>query len=339
MRDMKKLNTSLKYYAYCEPDEFVSSTQIEKDLGVVYDKLKLPYGRIEMQTGIKTRGIFHDKKPSDISIMAAKKLFRENEILPKEVDLIIHASVCRDFLEPSTVSVVHEGLGLRSDCLSFDLSNACLGVVSALMVASDMINAGTVRNALIVTGENSKPLLTKTIETLLEDSTLTRKSIKKYFANFTIGSSGVAFLLAKKDQDLPRFGLVSSLSDTSANTLCQGGGSLDSLVMETDSEELMRRGIALALDNWKIFSESNNHFDHFVCHQVGVHHRDFLYKSLELDLEKDHSSFEKYGNTGSAALPLTLALAAEKKLFRKGERLALLGIGSGLHTIALEVEW
>lgn len=337
---MHKLNISLRGIDYLEPDEFISSEQIESDLCAVYDRLKLPYGRIQMQTGIDFRGVYHDKKPSDISTGAAKKLFKNSKIKPEEIDLLIHASVCRDFLEPSTASLVHDNLGLRADCISFDLSNACLGVVSALMMVTDMINSGRIKNALIVTGENSKPLLSKTIETLLNDVSITRKSIKKYFANFTIGSAGVAMVVCRKTEGLPLVHSGISLSDTSANNLCQGDGSTDSLVMETDSEELMQRGIALAKTNWANYQSLNKKkIDHYICHQVGIHHRNFLYKSLEIDLDKDHTSFNRYGNTGSAALPLTLALGVENKKFQKGDEIALLGIGSGLHTQMLGVTW
>lgn len=336
----KILNISLRAIDTVKPDKFFSSDEIEKQLSPVYDRLKLPYGRIEMQTGIKSRGVFIDKRPSDISAMAAKNLFKNSNINPDDIDLLIHASVCRDFLEPSTASVVHDLLGLRSDCLSFDLSNACLGVVSAISVAADMLQQESVKKALIVTGENSGPLLKTTIETILKDKSMTRKTIKKYFANFTIGSSGVALVLEKENVELPTFKEFISLSDTSANKLCQGDGSTDSLVMETDSEALKVKGVDLAKTCWKEFyGQTKVNFDHFICHQVGIHHRDYLYNELGLDLKKDHTSFDEYGNTGSAALPLTLALSAKKNLFGKGENLALLGIGSGIHTHMLRLEW
>ena len=340
MNTTKNLNISLKGIGIANPDKFISSDEIEHELRDVYHRLKLPFGRIEMQTGIKTRGVFVDKRPSTISAMAAKDLFQHFDYEPADVDLIIHASVCRDFLEPSTASVVHHLLDLRSDCFSFDLSNACLGVLSALEVASNMINNGSIQNALIVSGENSKPLLDQTIKTLNGDENLTRKSIKKYFANFTIGSAGVAFLVGKAGEGIAQFGRCASLSDTSAYDLCQGDGSTDSLVMETNSEELMHKGVALAQNNWMRFnSVEKTQFDHLICHQVGIQHQKFLYQSLELDFDKDYSSFQDYGNTGSAALPLTLALAIKNDIFNSNDMISLLGIGSGLHTTMMELEW
>ena len=324
--------------SYCEPDKFVTSDDIEKDLSRIYEKLKLPFGRIEMQTGIKSRGVYPNKLPSEIASLAAKKLFAKEKIKTEEIDLLIHASVCRDFLEPSTASVVHNNLKLRSTCLSFDLSNACLGVISAIQVASDMITAGSIKKALIVTGENSYPLLTKTIDTLLNDSSITRKSIKKYFANFTIGSAGVALVIEKNSPKcLGTIDNIISLSDTSAYKLCMGNSSGDGLVMETNSEELMQKGIELAKENWSFFK--NQAFNYYICHQVGIHHQELLYKSLELDLSKDYASFERYGNTGSAALPLTLALAVKNEIFNTNDKIALLGIGSGLHTTMMSIKW
>ena len=70
----------LEAIGICEPDEFLSSDAIESELQSMYERLKLPLGRIEMQTGIKTRGVFKDKLPSDISTKAARDLFSTHGI-------------------------------------------------------------------------------------------------------------------------------------------------------------------------------------------------------------------------------------------------------------------
>lgn len=324
----------LRSIAITEPDMFLSSTDIEQDLSSIYDRLKLPYGRIEMQTGVISRGFFPDQLPSQIAIRAGKNLFEDSDINSSEIDLLIYCGVCRDYLEPSTASSIHHHLGLRADCESFDLSNACLGVVNGMSLAAKLIEAGRYKNIMLVTGENSFPLVSKMLEFLKNDKTLTRKSIKKYFANFTIGSAGVA-LVVSKDKGIAKIIRENSLSKTSTYKLCQGAGGPEGLSMETDSETLMREGIELAKDCWSHFADSL--FDHYICHQVGIHHRNFLFDQLRLDLSKDTTTFDKYGNTGSAALPLTLYKAIPK--IKADERLALLGIGSGLHTTIMELRW
>lgn len=318
-----------------EPDEFISSDQIETELSAVYERLKLPFGRIEMQTGVKTRGIFRDRLPSEIAFNAAKPLF-DDGIQADCIDVIIYCGVCRDFLEPSTVSKIHHLLGLRHDCRSFDLSNACLGMASAMELAAQLIEANQYQNILLVTGENSAPLLQNTLKNIQADRELSRKSIKKFFANFTIGSAGVAMVLSSDaGSAMAQLKRTLTWSRTSAHSLCQGGGDGNALTMETDSEQLMQEGIFLAKSLWNEFKQGE--YQHYICHQVGIHHRDFLYRELELDLGKDTSTFPKYGNTGSAALPLTLFKAQDK--FQPGDRVAMLGIGSGLHAMALELVW
>jgi len=110
--------------------------------------------------------------------------------------------------------------------------------------------------------------------------------------------------------------------------------------MQTDSEQLLLAGVALARETWTDFTaEQGGGFDRFICHQVGSTHRRKLYEALDLDLAKDFSTFETLGNTGSVALPATLAAAVEAGAVRPGDRVGLLGIGSGLNCLMLALEW
>jgi acyl-CoA:acyl-CoA alkyltransferase len=114
----------------------------------------------------------------------------------------------------------------------------------------------------------------------------------------------------------------------------------ESLAMQTDSEQLLVAGVALARETWTGFTaEHGAEFNRFICHQVGSAHRRKLYETLGLDLGKDFSTFETLGNTGSVALPATLAAAVEHGTVREGDRVGLLGIGSGLNCLMLALEW
>ena len=328
------------------PQNIVSSADIEKRLAPIYEKLNLPEGRLELMTGIKERRVWDvGTTPSSLSAAAANKLFEKNPTWKEEVDLLIHASVCRDFLEPSTASVVHEQLGLKEDCTFFDLSNACLGVLNAIVVASKMIEAGTVKRALIVSGENGAPLLEQTIHRILNDETINRKNIKKLFANLTIGSAAIAFTLTKGDNTSDGLKLLggASMVDSSANHLCRGDGSPHSLTMETDSEALMKAGVILAKKTWAKAKENLNlkATDDFwaISHQVGSAHEMLTMQALELEERPTYITYPFLGNTGSAALPVTLIeLLNQKEQPQKGQTIALLGIGSGLSCVMLGVQ-
>lgn len=339
-------NVAIESFAYQDPETFYSSDEIERRLSPVYERLKLPFGRLELQTSIKNRGVWKPgTAPSSIAAKAAIKAIEKSNIDKDQIDLLIHTSVCRDFLEPSTASVVHNILGLNDNCQSFDLSNACLGFINGMLMAANMIELGTIKSALIVSGENSGPLLEETINRLNNDTGLTRKSIKKYIANLTIGSAGVAFVLGHKDL-APNGHLIlggTCLSDTSTVKLCQGSGNTQGLMMETESEELLHAGVGLAQRTWektqKILKLKESDFSNYICHQVGVAHRNLMYEKLGLDLNKDHTTFDQYGNTGSAAVPLTLIKACELNKIDKGSKVALLGIGSGLHSVMMGIQW
>ena len=178
---MKFQNVVIESFAYDLADQVYSSSYIEERLDPLYKKLKLPEGRLELMTGIKERRVWPlGTLPSDLSTRAAEKLFLKSRFSKSDVDLLIHASVCRDFLEPATASVVHANLGLNKKAMIFDLSNACLGVINAFVVAASMIDQGIISCALIVSGENGGPLLESTINELLNNESIDRKNIKKY---------------------------------------------------------------------------------------------------------------------------------------------------------------
>ncbi|MGP8154545.1 MAG: 3-oxoacyl-ACP synthase III [Smithella sp.] len=343
---MKFKNVVISSFAYHLPDQIMTSEEIEEKLAPVYQRLKLPGGRIELMTGIKERRFWPPgTMPSDLSTQAARNLFEKNIVRPENIDLLIHASVCRDFLEPSTSSIVHHNLGLQAQTFIFDLSNACLGVMSSFVVAANMIENGSIKHALIVSGENGGPLLFETIEYLLKENDLTRKSIKKYIANLTIGSAAVAYTISHKNYVHEGHLLLggASLADSSANVLCRGNGNTASLMMETDSEELMKSGIALAKNTWEKTKRelewTNEDVNCFVGHQVGVAHDTLLKQTLKLEKCPTFTTYQYLGNTGASALPVTLNIFDEQKRIPHDSNVGLLGIGSGLNSIMLGVKW
>jgi 3-oxoacyl-[acyl-carrier-protein] synthase-3 len=259
------------------------------------------------------------------------------------VELFIHAAVSRDMLEPATASFAHRKIGLPATAQIFDVSNACLGFLNSLTIAAGLIEAGHIRCAMVVAGENGRPLVEQTLRTLNE-RTLSRNEIKPYFANLTIGSGAVAAMVCHRTLAKSRVHRLlggNARAATEHSELCQGDTyGAESLAMQTDSEQLLLAGVALARETWNDFSqEHGGEFDRFICHQVGSVHRRKLYETLGLDLAKDFSTFETLGNTGSVALPATLAAAVAAGAVREGDRVGLLGIGSGLNCLMLALEW
>lgn len=344
-------NVNIETIAYELPPEVVTSDAIEQRLAPVYERLKLPFGRLELMSGIKERRLWpRGEKPSDGATQAGHKALIDSAFPRKKIGCLINCSVCRDFLEPATATVVHRKLGLPSDCMVFDVSNACLGILTGITLVADMIEAGHIRAGMLVAGENSRSLLESTINTIIGDDTITRQSIKPLFASLTIGSGAVAVILCHRSESRTGHRLNGgvSLAATEYNDLCRGNsdkGMDDNheTLMNTDSEALLKAGINAAAETWQRFKtklgRGNDDFDCFCTHQVGTAHRRMLYERLGLDMDRDFPSLETTGNVGSVSCPMTAAMAVEAGAVKSGSRLALLGIGSGINCTMLDITW
>ena len=340
---MKFEKVGIEAMAYALPAETVSSSQLEEKLSPLYERLNLPNGRLELTTGIKARRFWPSSfNASQASAEAGNKVLTMG-IDPNSIDLLIHSAVCRDRLEPATASYVHKLMGLGGNTQILDVSNACLGFLNATILAASMIESGQIKRALIVAGENGKPLVDRTID-LLNTGELDRRQIKPFFANLTIGAGAVAWSIAHRDlieKESPMLGSSACETDTSHNNLCEGDTEGDSLIMQTDSEELLHAGISVASRAWKKFakiSEWHPETPEFVAtHQVGKAHTKAVFEALTLDLEKNYSTYETLGNCGSVSLPITYTLACEQFPERMTRPWALLGIGSGLSSLMLSL--
>lgn len=348
---MRYENVYVAAAAYELPPNAVTSESIEKRLGPLYDRLGLREGRLELMTGIRERRFWgNGQTPGAVAVKAGRKALTAAKIPPSRLGALFHASVCRDFIEPATACGESRALGLPGNALIFDISNACLGVLDAMVTLANMIELGQAQAGIILAGETAEGLVNRTIESLLADESATRQSIKPVFASLTIGSGAAAVILAHKDLSPSGHRLTGGVfrCDTESADLCVGGagegfGGGASPFMETDSEELLKAGCALAKKTWEDFKAelgwTEESVDRTFTHQVGSAHRRLLYESIGVDPAKDFSTVELFGNMGSVSLPATLAMGAEKGLVNRGDKVALLGIGSGLNCLMLGLEW
>lgn len=333
------------------PPHVVTSDEIEARLQPVYERLSLPAGRLELMTGIRERRFFDPgTRPGVVSARTVRRVLEHSGIEPRRVGALIHGSVCRDQLEPATASFVHHAAGLPAEALVLDVSNACLGLLNGMVIVADMIELGRISAGIVVGTEIGRPLVEGTIDRLLADPAVTRKSIKYEIASLTIGSGSAAVVLC--DRKLSRTGhrLCGGWfrADTGAHELCAGGADAEWTNdrrprMSTDSEALLHAGVNLAEAAWPEFLHELNWrsdgIQRVFTHQVGRAHRKLLLERLGLPEQADFPTVEFLGNTGSAALPTAVALGNEQGLIQSGDRVALLGIGSGLNVLMLGVEW
>ncbi len=344
-------NVCIESFGYTLPDQIVTSEEIERRLEPLYRRLRLPEGRLELMTGIRQRRFWsQDSLPSDHSIRSARHALAAADIDRDAVGALIHGSVCRDYLEPATACRVHHALGLSQDCMIYDVSNACLGMINGMLQAANMIELGQIRAALVVGTENGRPLVETTIASLNASQTLTRQQVKYAVASLTIGSGSCAVLLT--DRELSQTGNRLLAAGVRANTdhhqLCQSDrdeaiGTGMQPLMQTDSEQLMQQGIATGVATFGRFLANARwepeDIDKTFCHQVGSAHRKLMLNSLGISTGIDFATFPWLGNTGSVALPITMAIGLECGHVQRDENIALLGIGSGINSLMLAVNW
>ena len=348
---MRYQNVCLEAFGYTLPDEIVTSSRIEQWLAPLYSRLRLPAGRLELITGIRQRRFWPPGTlPSEKSIQSAENAIAAAEIDRRAIGALVHGSVCRDYLEPATACAVHQGLGLPPECHLYDVSNACLGLLNGVVQVANMIELGQIRAGLVVGTESSRPLVETTVKRLNSDTTITRRQVKLAVASLTIGSASCAVLLVRRDLSRTGNRITGGLvrAKTDCYTLCHG--TADEAVapgmhplMWTDSEALMVEGVATGAETFGMFLAevgwTSGRIDKTFCHQVGTAHRKAMLDALGLDPAADVSTVELLGNTGSVALPLTMALGVDSGRVSPGDHVAMLGIGSGINCLMLAVNW
>ena len=227
-------------------------------------------------------------------------------------------------------------LDLPSTCMNFDLANACLGFLNGMQLAATMIDAGRIEYALVVDAEGTRHTHQVTLDRLSRPEA-TREDVLAQFATLTLGSGAAAMVLGRADShpDGHRFLGGAMRTASEHHRLCVGD--LESML--TDSKGLLDAGVALGKALWK---DARSEFDWsdmdcYVAHQVSRIHTRAMCRALDLDPDRVPLTYPTRGNMGPVAVPFTLAMQADS--LQAGDRVLLLGIGSGLNASFAELLW
>ncbi|RRR76674.1 MAG: 3-oxoacyl-ACP synthase III [Candidatus Viridilinea halotolerans] len=335
-------NVAIEALSYELAPHRISSDWLEDQMSSVMQRMNMPKGRLEQLSGIRERRFWDaGTRPSDTATLAARKLLEHSDVDPAQIGIVINTSVCQDYLEPSTACFVHRNLGLSPHAINYDVRNACLGFLNGMYNAALMIESGAITHALVVNGEGAQDIVMETITRLQRPET-TGQEFRDSFATLTLGSGAAAMLLthvsmAKQGH---RLNGVVSLAATEHNNLCYGSPSY----MKTDATALLHAGVKLATATWGLAQErlpnwSDEQIALYAPHQVSARHMTSLADGLGITHSKLHLNFQVLGNIGPAALPISLAQAAESGRLKPGDHVGLLGIGSGLNCSMMSVTW
>jgi 3-oxoacyl-[acyl-carrier-protein] synthase-3 len=327
--------------AHVDAPHSLTSAAINLRLKPTMDRLGIRTDVLGDIAGIHARRMWDgDVEASDAATLAAVKAIDDAGIRRDQIGLLVNTSVSRDFLEPSTASIVAGNLGLSDECQNFDVANACLAFMNGMDIASRMIERGEIEYALVVDGETANQVYEKTM-TRLGAADVTEEQFRNELASLTLGCGAAAMVLSRTDlcPDGPRYKGGVTRAATEWNGLCRGN--LDRMV--TDTRMLLIEGLKLAS---KTFAAARlalgwvvGELDEFVIHQVSRVHTDAMIKAFGIDPAKVLTIFHEHGNIGPASVPIVLSKLRDLGRLKKGHRIALLGIGSGLNCSMAEVVW
>jgi 3-oxoacyl-[acyl-carrier-protein] synthase-3 len=200
-----------------------------------------------------------------------------------------------------------------------------------------LIGSGQIDYALLVNGEDARTVQENTLRRLSEDG-VTSAQVFNEFATLTLGSGAAAMVLGPSDAHPEGHEVIGGITRASSEhkELCVG----DVDMMRTDAKGLLDAGLDLSARLWADCAEEFDWatgMDRYIIHQVSQVHTDALCARLDIDPALVPRTFPTYGNIGPASVPFTLA--QESQELEMGDRVLLMGIGSGLNASCAEISW
>lgn len=293
---------------------------------------------IRARTGIVERRILENGATSELGAKAAEAVLRNRGIGPEEIDVIIVATVTPDMLFPPTACIIQEKIGAKK-AWGFDLSAACSGFVFALVVGTQIIEAGTFKKVLVIGADKMS-------------------SITDYTDRNTcilFGDAGAAVLLEPSDDTgigILDFKLYCDGSGEKYLHM-RGGGSLNPPTHETvdkkmhyiyqDGKAVFKVAvIGMADVSAEIMQRNNltsNDVDYLVPHQANLRIIDACRDRMGLDPSKVMINIDRYGNTTAATIPLCLSEWWQAGKLKRGSTIVLSSFGAGYTWGAILVKW
>lgn len=293
------------------------------------EKIILNGDLLKEKFGIEERRFAdEEEQASDLAVKAALKILEPEDYTT--IDCLIFASGSSDMIEPATASIIQSKLKLS--CPAFDIKNACNSFVCGIQTANALIVSETYKKILLLSGEK----LSAIIKFSYEDNA----EFMKRFASLSMGDAGAAAILEKSDSDS---GIYAQKFQTNGEywELCTvpGGGSLhphdgSKVYFEGRTTEMRK---VFFEKKGKIIENALNEagwllsdLDLVFMHHVSVQTFEMVANDLHISKDKFYNVFENYGNMAASSIPFALSDAYNKNILKKGNKIMLLGLASGI---------
>tara|TARA_B100001996_G_scaffold70872_1_gene52019 strand:- start:245 stop:1246 length:1002 start_codon:yes stop_codon:yes gene_type:complete len=312
------------------PDYVLTNSELEKLVDTTDEW-------IVTRTGIKERRILKGELQgtSVLGVRCLEGLLEKTNTNPKDIDLIIVATVTPDMFFPSTANLIADKVG-ASNAYGFDISAACSGFLFALTTGCQFIESGTHKKVVVIGADKMSSIIDYD----------ERKNCVLF------GDGGGSVLLERSNDDTGIQDYILRSDGSGSDMLClRGGGSLRPASIETIKNKdhyIYQEGSSVfkfAVTNMADISEeimkknnlSSDDVSYLVPHQANKRIIDATAKRMGVGPEKVLLNIEKYGNTTAGTIPLCL-WDFEKK-FKKGDNLILAAFGGGFTWGSLYLKW
>jgi len=294
---------------------------------------------ITERTGIKQRHVAAPgENTSDMALRAAVRALEMANTRPEDLDLIIVGTISPDMPMPACAAFLQHKLGAKKS-FAFDLSAACAGSLFGMSVASQYIATGSVKRALVVGVE----LLTRIVDWSDRNTCV------------LFGDAAGAMVLGPSDDE--KRGICSTHLHTDGSQtgiLCiPGGGSAKPLdeegvraklnTVSMQGREVYKFAVRSLTDAVKEALAHNNlgagDVSHVIAHQANLRIIEAVLDRVGLPIEKAWINIDRYGNTSSASLPMTLDEANRAGRLKEGDTIVMMAIGAGMSWGSGVIRW
>lgn len=290
----------IKACSYYLPEKIVTNDELAKTLDTSHEW-------IVSRTGINQRHIAGDHETAAImGAECAKKVIGQ-----EKVDLIIVATCTADHIMPSTASLIQSALGLN--CAAFDLQGACAGFIYALSIGDQFIKTGMYERVLVIGVEKMSKVL----------------DWSDRGTCVLFGDGAGAVLLERASDEISKIIDFNLFSDGAKKDLVY----VDD-VLKMRGTELFRQAVdKLGACVEAMLTKHNlsaDDIDWFIPHQANLRIIQFLSERFKIPMEKMIVNIDECANTSAASIPIALGRAYEKGQIKRGQKILLEAIGSGL---------
>jgi len=319
----------IKAMSACVPQQIYYN----KDLGYLIPEEEI--AKTIQNIGIEQRRIAAaDVTASDLCYEAARKLLEDNNIDPASIDVLLFMSQTSDYRIPATSCILQHRLGLPTTTACIDLTLGCSGFVFALSTAYAYASMEGVNRVLLLDGETFSKIVNRRdkVDWPLYGDAGTATLVEK-------GDYGDATFILNTDgsgEDAVKIhaGMRHPITPKSCEEYEQEDGNIRSdLEVFMDGMDVFNFAIKKVPKGVKEIAQATGHelddIDYLVFHQSNKFMTDFFIKKLKFPAERVPYCIQKYGNTSSSSVPLTIVSELEGKLDGR-HQVVMCGFGAGL---------